>query len=83
LGYELAATIAEVTGTPCTYKALEPGELMEGMKAAGLDEGVAGFVAALDQNIAEGGLAEATEDLGTLIERPTTPLKETVKKMLD
>jgi NAD(P)H dehydrogenase (quinone) len=81
--HELAATIAEVTGAPCTYKAVEPAELAAGMKAAGLDEGVAGFVAALDANIAEGGLAEATDDLGTLIGRPTTPLKETVEKLLD
>ncbi len=80
---ELAATIAEVTGTPCSYKAVEPAEIAAAMTAAGLDENVAGFVAALDGNIAEGALADATDDLATLTGRPTTPLKETVKKLVD
>ncbi len=80
---ELAATIAEVTGTPCSYRAVEPAEIVASMTAAGLDEGTAGFVAALDGNIAEGALATATDDLATLTGRPTTPLKETVKKLVD
>jgi NAD(P)H dehydrogenase (quinone) len=52
------------------------------MLVAGLDEGTAGFVAALDANIANGDLAEATEDLKKLIGRPSTPLKDTVKKLV-
>lgn len=80
---ELAATIAEVTGTPCSYKAVEPAEIAAAMTAAGVDEGIAGFVAALDGNIAEGALANATDDLATLTGRPTTPLKETVQKLVD
>jgi len=79
---ELAATIAEVTGRSCSYKAVEPAELTAAMTAAGVDEGTAGFVAALDANIAEGGLADATDDLAKLLGRPTTPLKETVKELL-
>lgn len=43
---------------------------------AGLDEGTAGFVAALDANIADGVLGTPTDDLRTLIGRPTTPLAE-------
>jgi NAD(P)H dehydrogenase (quinone) len=80
---ELAAAIAELSGTSCSYKAVSPEELTAGMKAAGLDEGTAGFVAALDSNISEGMLGEATGDLTALIGRPTTPIKETVKKLLD
>ena len=80
---ELAATIAEVTGTPCSYKAVEPAEIAAAMTAAGLDENIAGFVAALDGNISEGALADATDDLATLTGRPTTPLKETVQKLVD
>jgi NAD(P)H dehydrogenase (quinone) len=81
--HELAATIAEVIGGSCTYKPVEPAELVAGMTQAGLDEGTAGFVAALDANIAEGALAETTGDLSALLGRPTTPLKETVKEVLD
>jgi NAD(P)H dehydrogenase (quinone) len=80
---ELADTIAEVTGGPCAYRPVAPEELKAAMTAAGLDEGVAGFVATLDENIAEGELAGATPDLSTLIGRPTTPLKETVAKLVD
>jgi NAD(P)H dehydrogenase (quinone) len=76
---ELASAIAEVSGTPCTYQAIEPAELVAGMKQAGMDEGVAGFVAALDANIAQGELADACTDLCDLLGRPTTPMKETVK----
>ncbi len=80
--YELAAIIAEVTGRPCTYKPVEAAELVDRMRQAGADEGTAAFVAALDTNIAEGALAEVTGDLSRLIGRPTTPMRETVKAVL-
>jgi NAD(P)H dehydrogenase (quinone) len=80
---ELAAAIAEVTGTECSYKSVAPPELVAAMTAAGLDEGTAGFVATLDANIAEGALGYASPDLSALIGRPTTPLKETVKKLAE
>jgi NAD(P)H dehydrogenase (quinone) len=80
---ELAATIAEVTGSSCAYKPVQPADLVAGMKAAGLDEGVAGFVAAIDEGIARGDLGDACGDLATLIGRPTTPLKETVEKLVE
>lgn len=79
---DLAAAIAEAAGCACAYKPVSPDELKSGMMAAGLDEGTAGFVAALDANISEGHLGEATGDLEKLIGRPGTPLKETVKKVL-
>lgn len=79
---DLAAAIAEAAGCACAYKPVSPEELKTGMIAAGLDEGTAGFVAALDANIAEGSLEEATGDLRKLIGRPGTPLKETVKRLV-
>jgi NAD(P)H dehydrogenase (quinone) len=78
---ELAAAIAEVTGVPCSYQSVGQAELAAAMTKAGMDEGTAGFVAALDGNIAEGALSEVSADLSNLIGRPTTPLKETVKKL--
>ena len=80
--HELAATIADVTGTACVYRAVEPEDVVAAMTGAGLDEGTASFVAALDENIAQGALSEATSDLSTLIGRPTTPLKESVEELL-
>jgi NAD(P)H dehydrogenase (quinone) len=79
---ELAATIAEAAGCPCSYNPVTPDQLKSNLMAVGLDEGTAGFVATLDANIAEGTLAEATPDLQRVIGRPTTTLKETVKKIV-
>jgi NAD(P)H dehydrogenase (quinone) len=78
---ELAAAISEVTGGPCVYKAVGHADIVAAMTKAGADEGTAGFVATLESNISEGMLGEATGDLSKLIGRPTTPLKETVKKI--
>jgi NAD(P)H dehydrogenase (quinone) len=79
---ELAATISEVTGVPCVYKPVQVPDVVAGMVKAGMDEGLAGFFAAVDANIAEGCLGEATSDLSQLIGRPTTPLKDTVKQIV-
>jgi NAD(P)H dehydrogenase (quinone) len=79
---ELAAVIARVAGTSCSYQAVDPPALVTAMTQAGVDEGTAGFFAALDANIAEGHLADASSDLTTLIGRPTTPLEDSVKKVL-
>ena len=79
---ELAATIAEAAGCTCSYKPVTRDELKANLMTVGLDEGTAGFVATLDANIAEGSLADARPDLAKLIGRPTTPLKETVKKIV-
>lgn len=79
---ELAAAIAQAAGCTCAYKPVSVDELKAALMAAGLDEGTAGFVAALDANIAEGALEEATGDLRQLIGRSGTPLQETVKKLM-
>jgi len=73
---ELAAAITEVTGRPVEYRDVSTAEHVAALTAAGLDEGTAGFVAALDANTADGELADTTGDLSRLIGRPTTPLVE-------
>jgi len=73
---ELAAAMSEVIGKPVTYQPVDAVTLVEILKGAGLDEGTAGFVAALDGSIAQGVLAETTGDLSKLIGRPTTGLVE-------
>ncbi|GIG40703.1 SDR family oxidoreductase [Cellulomonas phragmiteti] len=71
---ELAAAATQVLGRPVTYRDVTPDEQRAGLLAAGLDEGTAGFVVALDQNTAAGALGDATDTLRTLLGRPTTPL---------
>jgi NAD(P)H dehydrogenase (quinone) len=79
---DLAAAIAEVTGRPVTYRNLSQDQHVAALQAAGLDEGTAQFVAALDANIAEGTLADASGDLRRLLGRPTTPLVEGLRAAL-
>ena len=71
---DLAAAAAEVLGRPVVYRRVSPDEHRALLLGAGLDEGTAGFVVALDGNIRDGLLAEVTEDLRRLLGRPTTPL---------
>ncbi len=71
---DLAAAAADVLGRDVVYVDVTPDEQRAGLLAAGLDEGTAGFVVALDQNTAAGDLADATDTLRTLLGRPTTPL---------
>jgi len=75
---DLAAVFADVLGRDVAYRPVTPEEHQEVLVGAGLDEGTAGFVVALDQNIAEGLLAVRTGELSRLIGRPTTPMPVTV-----
>ncbi len=75
---ELAAAFADALDRPVSYEPVSPERHQQILVEAGLDEGTAGFVVALDQNIAAGLLSVTTGELSRLIERPTTPLAETV-----
>ncbi|MFJ4224283.1 SDR family oxidoreductase [Microbacterium sp. NPDC089695] len=73
---DLAAAIAEIAGREVEYRRLTSDEQLAALQAAGLDEGTAGFVVALDAGIAGGALADTDGTLARLIGRPTTPLVE-------
>jgi len=79
---ELAATASEILGRPVTYRRLTPDEHRAQLLTAGLDEGTAGFVVALDGNTRDGLLAETSGDLSRLIGRPTTPLTDGLRQAL-
>ena len=81
--HELAAAIADIIGKPVTYQPVDAPTLIGILKSVGLDEGTAGFVAALDGNIAAGLLGDASGDLSALLGRPTTPLKDGLRAALD
>ncbi|GIJ55103.1 SDR family oxidoreductase [Virgisporangium aurantiacum] len=79
---DLAATITEVTGTTVTHRSVSPAELVAALRAGGLDEGTAGFVAAIDEAIARGDLDVPSEDLPNLLGRPVTPLAYSIRAAL-
>ncbi|MFJ4108563.1 SDR family oxidoreductase [Oerskovia enterophila] len=72
----LAATIAEIVGREVVYQDVTPEVHTQVLLDAGLDEGTAGFVVALDGNTRDGLLAATSGELARLIGRPTTPLAE-------
>lgn len=76
---EFAAAASQVLGRPVEHRSVPTAEHVAALVAAGLDEGTAGFVAAMDTGIARGDLAEATDEIRTLTGRPTTPLVDTLR----
>jgi NAD(P)H dehydrogenase (quinone) len=79
---DLAAAVAAETGREVTYRDLSPEEHVRTLVDAGLPEGTAQFVAALDQSIAAGALDTGSTALSELIGRPTTTLAEYVHAVL-
>ncbi|NKY09535.1 SDR family oxidoreductase [Cellulomonas hominis] len=79
---DLAAAASEVLGRPVAFRAVTSEERRAGLLAAGLDEGTAGFVVALDENTRDGLLAGTSGDLARLIGRPTTPLAAALRAAL-
>jgi NAD(P)H dehydrogenase (quinone) len=79
---DLAATIADVTGTAVAHTSVTPDELVAILIGAGLDEDTARFVTALDEGIARGDLDIERPDLEKLIGRPATPLADAVRAAL-
>ena len=78
---ELATAIGETIGREVTYQPLTREQQLEALQGAGLDEGTAGFVAALDAGIAAGALDSDDRTLSTLIGRATTPLTATLRTL--
>ncbi len=74
-----AAVFAEVLGKPVAVNNVSTEEHVATLKGFGLDEGTAGFVAALDKNTADGELVVDSGDLSRLIGRPTQPFAEAVR----
>jgi NAD(P)H dehydrogenase (quinone) len=79
---DLARTISAAAGKPVIYEAVTVERLVEVLTERGMDDGTARFIAAIDEGIAAGLLSGATPELSKLIGRPTTPLLESVKKIL-
>jgi NAD(P)H dehydrogenase (quinone) len=80
---ELADTVTEVTGTKVAHRDLPSADFAAALRAAGLDAGTAGFLAALDESIARGDLETTSDDLARLLGRPVTPLAEAIRAAQD
>ena len=76
---ELATAITEIAGREVVYQPVTASELVEVLTTAGLDQGTAGFLAALDADTQAGLLATVTGELSGLIGRPTTPLLQALR----
>ncbi|MBB4906760.1 SDR family oxidoreductase [Actinophytocola algeriensis] len=79
---EFADEIGKVAGKSVTYRSLPPAEFQQLLVDQGTPAEVAGFVAALEQNIADGTLADTPGHLRTLIGHPTTPVADTIESVL-
>ena len=75
---ELAAVLSEVTGYDLPYKDVSLEDYRAGLLAAGLDEGTAGFVTALEAGSANGDLDGDPRALEALLGRPATDLRTAV-----
>ncbi|KQO02962.1 MULTISPECIES: SDR family oxidoreductase [unclassified Arthrobacter] len=79
---ELASVVADVRGDDVAVEQVSTDQHVAALQGFGLDEGTAGFVAAIDANIADGLLAESDGTLSRIIGRPTTPLRQYVAELL-
>jgi len=79
---EFAEAASAAVGRPVTANVVTSDEHLEALRAAGLDEGTAGFVVALDANIAAGDLDVTTGDLSRLVGHPTQPLAEGLARLV-
>ena len=73
---ELAATLSRISGSEILYRSVTTGELVNHLRAEGMDASTARFVAGLDESIARGELETASQDLARLVGRPLTSLGE-------
>lgn len=80
---EFAALVGELSGRAVEYRAVSTEEHIATLVAAGLDEGTAGFIAAMDGDIRNGLLGVITGDLSRLIGRPTTPLRDSLAPVFE
>lgn len=79
---ELAAALSLATGRELPYRNLPLDEYHAGLIVAGLDEGTAGFVTALEAGIANGDLDSDSTDLARLLGRPATALNTALRNLI-
>ena len=79
---DLAAAAGRILGREVVYTSLSTDEHLAALTAVGLPAETAGFIVALDANIAEGLLGETSGELSRLIGHPTTQLEDGLRDAL-
>ncbi|USQ81908.1 SDR family oxidoreductase [Ornithinimicrobium faecis] len=76
---DLATAFGDVLNTEVSHRDVDADTHREMLAAAGLADGLVGFLVAVDQSTAQGALESSSTDLSQLIGRPTEPLATTVQ----
>ena len=79
---ELAAALSKQSGKPVVYQNLSEADFAEALKGAGLPEAFANLLADSDVGASKGGLFDDSRTLSTLIGRPTTPIRDSIRETL-
>jgi NAD(P)H dehydrogenase (quinone) len=79
---ELAAALSDVTGRTIRYRDVPLSDFTAGLIAAGLDDGTAQFVTALEAGTAAGELDTDPTDLERLLGRPATTLSDGLRALV-
>ena len=78
-GAEFAATAGRILGREVVFAGVSSDEHRQALDAAGLDEGLIGFLTTMDADIAAGTLDGPSPVLSDLIGHPTTTLEQTMR----
>jgi NAD(P)H dehydrogenase (quinone) len=79
---ELAAELSKQSGKAVSYQNLSEADFAAALKGVGLPAGLADMLADSDIGASKGGLFDDSHTLSKLIQRPTSPLSESVKSIL-
>lgn len=79
---DLTAQLSELSGKPVAYQNLSEADFKAALQGAGLPEPFAALLANSDVGASKGGLFNDSRQLSTLIGRPTTPLAESLRALL-
>ena len=79
---ELAAELSKQSGKPVVYQNLSEADFATALKGAGLPEAFANLLADSDAGAAKGGLFDSSRTLSTLIGRPTTPIRDSIRDVV-
>ncbi|HBI09639.1 MAG TPA: NAD(P)-dependent oxidoreductase [Franconibacter pulveris] len=79
---DLTAQLSELSGKPVAYQNLSEADFKAALQGAGLPEPFAALLANSDVGASKGGLFDDSRQLSTLIGRPTTPLAESLRALL-
>ena len=79
---ELAAELSKQSGKPVVYQNLSEADFAAALKGAGLPEAFANLLADSDAGAAKGGLFDSSRTLSTLIGRPTTPIRDSIRAIV-